>query len=385
MSAGSHKPRIVSLFSGAGCFDIGFEKAGFKTLVTTDQSEDCCKTLAINRDWTVVNGSISELSSKAILSSAGIRKREVELVIGGPPCQPYSKSAFGGIGGLPLGHSDHRASTVQEYMRVVRDLLPKAFVIENVPQFISGKNISMKKYLEGATYRINRMYGTKYRLNFCQLNAAWYGVPQLRDRLFIVASRDGHSFELPEIRYQETADVDLGIEQYRSVWDSIGHLSHLHARDTSLQLHPKWAKILSTIPPGHNYLFHTSRGDGKNLFEWRSRYWNFLLKLHPFRPSWTIAANPGSQTGPFHWSNRRLATQELQSLQTIPSAWKFAGSNTSIRRQIGNGVPSAIGELLGLEIRRQFFSERKYSNFLSLVPEKRALPNRRNRQVDLHL
>jgi DNA (cytosine-5)-methyltransferase 1 len=91
------------------------------------------------------------------------------------------------------------------------------------------------------------------------------------------------------------------------------------------------------------------------LFEWRSRYWSFLLKLAKNRPSWTIQAQPGSAIGPFHWSNRKLSVKEMSRLQTFPKEIKFVGGRTSIQRQIGNAVPSLMSEVLAREIGRQFF------------------------------
>jgi DNA (cytosine-5)-methyltransferase 1 len=107
-------------------------------------------------------------------------------------------------------------------------------------------------------------------------------------------------------------------------------------------------------PVSPNYLWHTPRGGGEPLFGWRTRYWSFLLKLSKAQPSWTLQAEPGPGTGPFHWRNRLLSTAELARLQTLPSGYALQGSYRSAQRQIGNALPSAIGELLGLEIRRQF-------------------------------
>lgn len=374
------RPRLVSLFSGAGCFDIGFETAGFQTVLTTDADRDCCTTIALNRPWKVVQSPIESFTNQEVRKITSLRPKELELLIGGPPCQPYSKSANGAIGGSPLGFEDHRAQTVNEYMRFVDHLLPRAFIIENVPQFISGPNQRMRDYLLRKIARINSTKKTNYKLTFGRINAAWYGVPQMRDRVFIIGNRDGKSFEFPEVRFFNDGDKELGILPFKSVWDSIGDLEDI-GRSTELRVGGKWGALLDTIPPGQNYLWHTKRGGGRNIFEWRSRYWNFLLKLHPMLPSWTVAANPGHHTGPFHWNNRRLTVQELQRLQTVPDTYLFAGGSASIRRQIGNGVPSAIGELLGKEIRRQFFYERVSSDKLKLIPQTRSIPNSIKRQV----
>lgn len=371
------KPRLISLFSGAGCFDIGFEVAGFKLLAAIDSDTDSCKTVAMNRNsgTRILNSPIEHLDPKLLPKFLGLKKRELEVLIGGPPCQPFSPCANGSLG-TPLGFEDERSETIHDFFKIVESFLPKAFVIENVPQLISGKNAFVKDLIKRKIYRINSKNKTNYKLSFCRVNTAWYGVPQLRDRIFIIGSRDGLEFQMPSIRFFEKIDSDQIVQQYRNCWDAIGHLAKIKNTSLNLQVKGKWGHLLPSIPPGSNYHWHTRRGGGKNVFEWRTRYWNFLLKLHPLLPSWTIAANPGPNTGPFHWDSRRLNVKELQLLQTVPENYKFSGSLSSVRRQIGNGVPSAIGELIGKEIRSQLLNERVSSKNLKLIP-----PNKTNTRI----
>lgn len=123
---------------------------------------------------------------------------------------------------------------------------------------------------------------------------------------------------------------------------------------------------------GKNYLYFTERGDGAPLFGWRRRYWNFLLKLAKDQPSWTLTAQPGPATGPFHWKNRRLSARELCRLQTIPDDFEVVGSLNAVQRQIGNAVPSALGEVLGLAIRSRLLDDP-----LVFDPRSTLLPGRR--------
>jgi DNA (cytosine-5)-methyltransferase 1 len=149
---------------------------------------------------------------------------------------------------------------------------------------------------------------------------------------------------------------------------------------------------LPSIPEGENYLWHTPRNDSlrsEPLFGWRTRYWSFLLKLAKNQPSWTIQAEPGPATGPFHWRSRLLSIEELCRLQTFPTGYEIVGTRRSAHRQIGNAVPSAIAELLGLEIRRQFFHD-KVRHSLRLIPSARRdcpppIPPRRVPTKYLHL
>ncbi len=367
------KRKVVSLFSGAGCFDIGFEAAGFKTILANDLDSDCCDTIRINRNCEVLHAPIEDVSVSLITKLANIRHKELDLLIGGPPCQPYSKSSYGVLGSS-YGFEDSRGQTLRDYFRIVDGILPKAFVIENVPQFITGENTRVKTFMERTVARINRNRRTNYKLNFCKINAANYGVPQTRERLFIVASRTGNSFKMPEPRHFANPDLELNMQPMRTAWDAIGDICISRSEREELNVGGRWGDLLETIPAGNNYLWHTERGGGKNIFKWRSRYWNFLLKLHPMLPSWTIAASPGQHTGPFHWEGRRLSHLELQLLQTIPANYIISGGVTSVRKQIGNGVPSALGELLGKEIRRQFFGDKITSEKLKLIPEAKDRP-----------
>src|SRR5439155_5778500 len=109
------------------------------------------------------------------------------------------------------------------------------------------------------------------------------------------------------------------------------------------EMRGRWRELLPQVPPGDNYLFFTEeRGHPRPVFKWRSRYWSFLLKLHPDRPSPTIQAQPGPNVGPFHWDNRRLRVSELKRLFTFPDDFEFVGSRASVQAQIGNSVPPAL-------------------------------------------
>ena len=370
MSASSRERTVLSLFSGAGGLDLGLEEAGFEPVLCVEIDEDSRATLKRNRpEWRLADpGDIQALESDEILRQAGLKPGELRLLAGGPPCQPFSKSAYWSNGnGLRL--HDPRANTLLGYVRVVEATLPEVLLLENVKGLAYTKRGGGIKLLRRELAAINRRYGTSYALQEIHVNTAAYGVPQMRERLFLVASVDGRSLEFPLPTHGEGD----GLKRYRTAWDAIGHLD----RETwSPELNPsgRWAALLPSIPEGRNYLWHTPRNEQKGsepLFGWRTRYWSFLLKLAKDQPSWTIQAEPGPATGPFHWRSRLLSIKELCRLQTFPDGYEIVGARRSAHRQVGNAVPSAIAELLGLEIRRQLFGE-KVRRSLRLIPPPRS-------------
>jgi len=364
--------KVISLYTGAGGLDYGIESAGFDTAVAVEMDKWCCKTLRENRpDWSVIESKVEDVESSEILRLGKLKRGEAGLLIGGPPCQPFSKSGYW-VSGDAKRMKDPRANTLTEYMRVLEDTLPHAFILENVFGLAyKGKDEGLK-YLQDTLLEINKRNKTHYTFRWKVLNSASFGVPQIRERVFIVGSRDGDNFEFPEPRLFpiDSDEVKLGKEPFRNAWDSIGDLVPLKENHKTSEVGGKWGKLLPTIPPGENYLFHTERGEGQNIFKWRSRFWSFLLKLHPDKPSWTIQAQPGTAVGPFHWNNRRLSMREMARIQTFPDDIKILGGTSNVQKQIGNAVPSAIGELLGKEIRKQFLNERVSSKKLSLIPKR---------------
>lgn len=374
------KYSAISLFTGAGGMDYGVEAAGFETTVAIEMDAWCCRTLRHNRpQWNVIEGKIETVSSAELLKRAGLKRKEADLLIGGPPCQPFSKSSYW-VNGDAARLKDPRANTLREYMRVLEDSLPRAFILENVFGLAyKGKDEGLV-FLKDTLAEINRRKGTKYSFTWKVLNAADFGVPQIRERVFIVGSRDGKEFQFPEPRFVNPADLpnqdstlDL-FEQatnrslYRTAWDALHDLENGEPAVPS-RVGGRWGILLPSIPEGQNYLYHSERGDGVPIFKWRSRYWSFLLKLAKRLPSWTIQAQPGSAIGPFHWKNRRLTMREMARLQTFPDNVDVLGGVSEVQKQIGNAVPSAIGEMLALEIRRQFFGE-KIRSKQKLVPDK---------------
>jgi DNA (cytosine-5)-methyltransferase 1 len=367
------KLTAISLYSGAGGLDYGFEAAGFETCVAIDSDPDSCETIKANRPWPTINRPIEQIPSREMLKVAGLRVGEAAVLIGGPPCQPFSKSGYW-VSGDTLRLRDPRALTLHEYMRCVEETLPKAFLLENVHGIsYSGKEEGFR-YLREMIERINRRHGTSYSLSWDVLNAADYGVPQIRQRFFLVSHRDGRKFSFPKPTHGPVGAPmfrDL-LKPYSTAWDAIGGCKPRRGED--LRVGGYWADLLPSIPEGENYLWHTNRKGGLPLFGWRTRYWSFLLKLAKGRPSWTIQAQPGSAIGPFHWLNRWLSVEEMARIQTFPRSLKFVGRRVSLQRQIGNAVPSLLAEILARELGHQFFGARNRTELRLGVKRRRVIP-----------
>lgn len=340
------RPRgiAISLFSGAGGLDLGVEHAGYHVAAAVETDHDAADTMEKNFPGLVspvIRQSILDVSTREIVRAAGLKGRErPDLLVGGPPCTPFSKSGFWlewKRAGL-----DPDASLLQAYTRVLAEARPSAFILENVYALTYNNKASRPAF-----ERLLREIGEAgYVCQWSVLNAADYGVPQLRPRLFIVGVPKGRPApQLPDPTHH-------GRWERRSTGQSTG-LPHVTAGEALAGLvtspepeevvRGQWAQLLPEIPPGENYLHYTAERDHPQpIFRWRSRYWSFLLKLSPERPSPTIQAQPGPNVGPFHWDNRRLRVPELKRLFGFPDDFEFVGSRASVQAQVGNSVPPPL-------------------------------------------
>ncbi|SNS38851.1 DNA (cytosine-5)-methyltransferase 1 [Geodermatophilus pulveris] len=354
---------VISLFSGAGGLDIAVErcaeppldqdgrKGPLSVAVATDYDELALSSLRANFNVPTITRDIRLTPTEELLEAGGLSKGEPALVIGGPPCTPFSKSGFWIE--EKRESRDPNASLLDEYVRVVTEAQPEAFILENV---------------QGLTYRthaaqfdrlISAMRDLNYNPQWKVLIAADYGVPQLRRRVFIVGRRDGKKFRFPEGTHSGWSErhsvVDPTKIPYVTAKEAIGDLLP-GVLEPGEMLTGEFAELAAEVPPGQNYLWHTDRYGGRNVFKWRSRYWTFLLKLDPDRPSTTLQAQPGPYVGPFHWENvedsdgnpraRRLRVPEMLRLMTFPEDYKLEGSRSDIQRQLGNAVPVELGKVV---------------------------------------
>ena len=340
----SDGPTLLSAFSGLGGLDLGFELAGFRVLGRIETDEAARKSLEFNWqkprliDPADINTLVASISPKHL----GLKRRELSLLVGGPPCQPFSKAAQWSRTGAK-GTDDPRADCIVAFFRLVEIFLPEVVVVENVPGFAFGARSAIP-VVESVLEDINRRHHTRYTFTWTVINAADYGVPQRRYRALGIALRRPLSFDWPTPTH-----AGRPVRAYDALRDVKNGPIIPTARG-------KWAPaLLPAIPEGMNYQYLTARGGGRSLFGYRTRYWSFLLKLAKAQPSWTIPASPGPSTGPFHWDNRPLSVKELLRLQSFPKRWRVWGKPRDQVRQIGNATPPLLAEKVAREIGSQLF------------------------------
>lgn len=362
MSKSRSVPNVVSLFSGAGGLDIGFHNAGFQVLLSTDIWPLACETIKQNgMAAQVVAADIRQID---FLKFRRNLRKEIDVVIGGPPCPPFSKSRFYRTEKKRGLQDENGAYTLQEYLRAIEELEPSIFLFENVHGFVYKPHADALEFLKSKSEKLG------YTLTYKVVNAADYGVPQTRERFICVGVRNPLAkFAYPEpTHYDPSNKSAMETRRPRSPWVTCGDvLSDLDfdlPEDEKMQAGSKDKELLKQIPPGDNYLFFTKeRGHPNPLFKWRSRYWSFLLKLSPDRPSWTIQASHSNNMGPFHWKNRFLRIPEIKRIQTFPDEYIILGSYREQWRQVGNAVPPRLAHVFAAAIMKQYFPEyRKRAN-----------------------
>jgi len=197
-----------------------------------------------------------------------------------------------------------------------------------------------------------------YKLTLLKAMATEFGVPQMRERIFLLGMKKEKPIA-PEPMYAKKPDSLSSRPRPISTGQVIEPFSGNAFFEPEEVIKGKWENELFEVPPGWNYKALTAwAGHANPVFEAETRFWNFLLKLCPTKPSWTIAASPGPWTGPFHWSNRRLRTVEMAALQTFPRGYEFIGSRREKVRQIGNAVPAKLAEKISENLLKQIAGEK---------------------------
>jgi len=263
------------------------------------------------------------------------------IVIGGPPCQPFSKNGYWVKNENRLIERDPR-NMLSQFLRAVSEVQPNGFLFENVESLLHPTNReTLQIFLDAAE-------ALGFRCTLYRANSADFGVPQLRKRIFVFGLRTkGAAIPPPSPTHSASPEID-GLKPHEGVGRFIKGFDKAEFFEPSeIANEGTYFPELVNVPAGNNYIALSKvEGHAGRTFRSGSRFWNFLYKLHPDKPSITIAAQPGPWVGPFHWNNRRLRVPEIAAIQTFPAHYKFFGNRRSIQRQIGNAVPSMLGKAM---------------------------------------
>ena len=333
----------ISVFSGAGGLDIGAARAGARVVACIDNDGDSVETLRLNagREAGTASAEVVHADVQEVDFRRWRRRGGGAILIGGPPCQPFSKNGYW-VGNANRSAQDDPRNMLGQYVRALSELAPSGFLLENVESILHPTN---RPSLDGFLAAARRL---RYACSVFRANAADFGVPQRRKRVFVFGAKGRRNpIPPPEPTHSDPAKDRLGLlEPHPGVGPFIARFAgEEHAEPQEDTSGGTYHRELTHVPPGDNYIALSSlKGYGGRTFKAGSRFWNFLQKLHPERTSITIAAQTGPWVGPFHWENRRLRAPEAAAIQTFPDGHRFHGSRRSVQRQIGNAVPPLLGE-----------------------------------------
>jgi DNA (cytosine-5)-methyltransferase 1 len=328
----------LSLFSGGGGLDLGFSASGFSVGCSSDIDPVSCKTLEINNGKKQfycgghsIAADIRTISAADLLRAARLEKGSIDVVLGGPPCQAFS------IFGRRKGLDDPRGNLVWEYLRIIREAEPKAFVFENVAGL---KSIHGGKLYEDILQELT--IGGAYAVSAHSYQMADFGIPQFRDRVFFIGAKNGAL--VPQMVPTHGA-ASLIERPYCTVKEALRFLPE---------------PVMGCTVPNHIGRAHSQRII--------SRYQSLrfgerdpktrINKLHPERPSFTIivGSDKGGGKGHVHpFSPREVTPRESARMQTFPDWWEFHGKGRHVIRQVGNAVPPLFAALLAEHIRSHVF------------------------------
>ena len=349
---------VISLFSGAMGLDLGLEAAGVNIVVALECKPSPAATIRRNRpSLALIDRPIDDVPSEEILREAELRPGEAFAVVGGPSCQVFSTA------GQRKSLSDPRSTMFQHFVRVVRDTRPEFFVMENVRGLLSAavRHRPLKRRgpghpplgedeLLGSAFRVvaNTLRTLGYYCVFDVLNAADYGVPQTRQRLVIIGSRDGRRLRMPE-RTHDSEGAD-GLARWRTLGDVVEGWKE--DEPDYYPFCPAKARYLKLVPEGGNWrqLPDELKGEalGRALISWGGRS-GFFRRLSRERPCPALTTRPDSKaTTLCHPTELRpLTVGEYARIQQFPHDWVIDGSVWQKYEQIGNAVPLGLGSAIG--------------------------------------
>ncbi len=348
------KITAVSLFTGAGGMDIGFENAGITVLCANELNKDACDTYAANHpDVKLIRGDLTEHMDD-LTAFAG-----VDLVFGGPPCQGFSVAG-------KMDPNDERSQLIWRFLDVVELLRPKAFVMENVKALAA-----LEKWGPVRQRYMQRVSELGYSCGYWILNASDYGVPQSRERVFFVGASDSYDFTLfEEVLEGQKCKAPTLRELFQSL-PEIGSDGNPHTCTARITLagspvmrkSPYAGMIFNGMGrplnlDGVSATLPASMGGNKTPIideellrnpdaeDWVKEYHGKL---------WRKEAEP--EFGPAPKRLRRISIVESAAIQTFPCDYKFCGSKSAIYTQIGNAVPCHLAQVVATAVAKVILSE----------------------------
>ncbi|THE11887.1 DNA cytosine methyltransferase [Bacillus timonensis] len=358
------KKKAISLFAGAGGLDIGIKKAGFDVKLAVEIEPTYCETLQTNFPYlTVKQGNVMDYCRERLYEEAGLSEdEELDLFIGGSPCQSFSTA------GKRQAFEDPRGQAMIKFADLVQEVQPKVFLLENVRGLLSSalKHVPInergKRPLEpdeqqGSAFRHILEHFGNYKVSVELLNAANYGVAQTRERVFIVGVRNdlNTEFKFPEPTHDKNGSD--GKKLWRTVGDVLSELQiekHTHVNYSADRL--KWMKM---IPQGGGN-WRDLRQFGEEIvkeamggaYKSGGGKVGFFRRIDVKKPAPTLLTSPAQKsTNLGHpYEDRPLSIQEYLAIQEFPEDYYVAGTLTQQYTQIGNAVPTRLAQVLGESI-----------------------------------
>jgi len=319
----------VDLFSGVGGMTLGFEREGFENIFSIDFDETINKTYKQNFPKnTLIEKGIKNLTKKEMLNLTN--GKEVDIIIGGPPCQGFSIA--GKIGRNFV--DDPRNHLFKEFARVVKILNPKMFVMENVARVYTHNNGKTRDEIISLFKKLG------YKVDCQILNSADYGVPQIRKRVFFIGNRLGIDNKFPE----------KNVDKFRTIKEAIDNLPKLNSGETSNMPNHE---AMSHSEQMLNKMSYISNGGSRSEIPEEIRPSSGdprkYIRYNKDNPSVCVT---GDMRKIFHYSqNRALTVRELARIQSFPDNFIFKGSKISQQQQVGNAVPPLMAKEIALRIK----------------------------------
>ncbi|QOW01679.1 DNA cytosine methyltransferase [Rhodococcus pyridinivorans] len=371
----------ISLFSGAGGLDVGLEQAGgFDLLACAEIDPKFCETLRINRDQgrfgssktKIINADLAQYDPFAMMDELGLQPGELDLLVGGPPCQSFSTAGRRGT------VEDPRGQLLWDYLRFIEAFKPRYFLMENVRGLLSAalrhRPIAARPDRGGPPLGAEEIPGSvitawvedlakiddgAYRVDLFEVNAVNYGAPQLRERVLFIGNRESKVIDFPQPTHGPTDDAP-DLLPFRTLAEA---LSDFREDDPVLMdFSPRKKSFLAQVPPGGNWrmlpdeVARESMGKAYYAKGGRSGWWRRLSWDLPC-PTITTLPNHSSTSMCHPEEVRVLSVGECARVQEFPSGWIFAGSPQQQMKQVGNAVPARLGKVAGEVIKKAVAAE----------------------------